>query len=48
MFEIKLTAEEKNNLNIFLGRVDLKGSEALALAVLLSKINQAEQKKDGE
>jgi len=45
---IKLNAEDRKNLMVFLSRVELKGSEALAFTAIISKINQAEKKKDGE
>lgn len=41
MFILQLTPQEKNNLLVFLNRVDLKGTEAAFLATLQNKIQNA-------
>lgn len=38
---MNLTSQELNNLLIFLSRVDLKGSESIVHATLITKISQA-------
>jgi len=41
MFILQLTEAERNNLLIFLNRVELKGSEASSLAALQFKVSKA-------
>ena len=43
MVVINLTETERKNLQVFLSRVDLKGSEALIFGTLLIKIQNAAQ-----
>lgn len=41
---IELSKEQKNNLMIFLNRVDLKGNEVIAFVEILQAVQNAEEK----
>jgi len=46
---MELTQEDINNLLIFLGRVELRGTESMAHAVLIQKLkSKVEEEKDAE
>ncbi len=46
MIEINLTEEQRNNLLVFLSRVDLKGRQAITLAVLQQVIAAAKEPEE--
>lgn len=46
MYKIELTQEQKNNLILFLERVNMTGKEAIAYLQILQAIQKAEREGD--